>query len=204
MRRIVKIGFGVALLGALLVGCSQTDDTNYDQRADIIEYLEEDHSPTLLSESDAAESLDDESPFYTMGGYAIFRYIENYYNVNRESMAQIQKGSTISITYTLYNFEDYTTPSELTILSSNDADQIALLEQLDGGLNTTYWSTDPLSLKVGDGTLLSSVEDMLVGCREGDVVEFYMTLDEAYGSSIIGLSVADAPLALFCEILTVN
>lgn len=191
-------------MGVLLVGCSQSVDTNYDQRVDIIEYLEEDHSPTLLFESDAAESLDDELPFYTMGGYTTFRYIEDYYNVERESKAQIQKGSTISIIYTIYNFDYYTTPSESTILLSNDAEQIALLEVLDGGLNPTYWSTDALSFKVGSGRLFSSVEDMLVGCREGDVVEFYMTLDEVYGSSIIGLSTADAPLALFCEILTVN
>lgn len=204
MWNIVKITlFGVVLVAGV-AGCSQTEDTNLDQRNDIIDYLESSHSPKLLSESNLAESLDSEPAFYTMSGYTTFRYIEDYYNSDRESMPQIEKGSTISITYTLYNFEDYETPSESTILTSNDAAQIALLEELDGGLNPTYWSTEPLSFKVGSGTLFSSVESMLIGCREGDVVEFYMTLDEAYGSSVVGLSTADAPLALFCEIITVK
>lgn len=194
----------IMLLGALFVGCSETEDTNLEQREDIMEYLEDDHSPRLISESEAAESLDSESPFYTMGGYTTFRYIGDYYNEARESMAQIEKGSTISIIYTLYNFEDYAEPTESDILISNDEAQIALLEVINGGLNTTYWSTDPLTFKVGSGKLFSSVENLLVGCREGDVVEFYMTLEEAYGTSEVGIATVEAPLALFCEILTVN
>ncbi|MFI3282183.1 MAG: hypothetical protein SNG10_01470 [Rikenellaceae bacterium] len=197
MNRLWNILF-IALFATSLSSCDDTADTNLDQRTDIIDYLESSHSPKLLYIDDAEESLDDDPAFYTIGGYTTFMYVETFYDTDRETLPQIKKGSTISITYTLYNFENITTPTTSDILTSNDAEQIALLEE--AGLNATYWSSEPLFLRVGEGTIFSSIEDMLIGCYEGDVIEFYMTLNDAYGTAIIGSSTEGEPLAFFCTI----
>ena len=41
----------------------------------------------------------------------------------------------------------------------------------------------------------------LVGCREKDVVELYMTYNQAYGEKLImGLMTKQCPVAFFCTI----
>lgn len=178
------------------------EDLSLEQKEDIETYLSTRHDPLLISLSEVAESLESDPPFYFTGGSTTFMYVEDYYNPSRDQRAEIKWGSTISITYSLYDFDDETKPSVVTLLDTNDADMIAELVEL--GLNPQYWSSDPLVITVGSAGLFESVESLLVGCREGDIIEFYMTLNEAYGKSIVGLSTAEAPLALFCEILEVN
>ncbi len=202
MNRVWSLLLIVAF-SAILCGCSATEDDNLDQRDDIISYLESSHSPKLISQSEVASSLDDEPAFYTTTGLTTFRYIEDFYNVERESKTTIKKGSKIEITMSLYDFTDMTTPSTSTILFSNDPDQIENLKLLSEWF-TGEWSTDPMALTVGAGSLFGGVETLLVGCKEGDVLEFYMTFNETYGTSLIGVATEQAPLALFCEILTVN
>ncbi len=189
------------ILALTINGCDDTEDLSLEQKEDIADYLSSDHDPLLISRSEVAESLENDPPFYFTGGSTTFMYIEDYYNVERETKTQIYKGSTISMTYSIYDFEDMTEPSVATLLYTNDEDMI--LELVELGLDPTYWSSEPLTIKVGSAGLFESIESLLVECREGDVVEFYMTLNEAYGKSIIGLSTIEAPLAFFCEILEV-
>ncbi len=191
------------LLGIALgtIGCNDTAEENLEQRDDIITYLTTSHSPTLIAWG--TTSLDDEPKYYFTSGVATFMYISTYYDAERDTKTEIQKGSNITITFTLYDFESITTPTITEVLYSNDGDIITKLVD-DYGLNPQYWSSEPLSIKVGDGALFAGVESLMVGCREGDELEFYMTLDEAYGSDVIGLSTLEAPVAFFCEILTVN
>jgi FKBP-type peptidyl-prolyl cis-trans isomerase 2 len=55
------------------------------------------------------------------------------------------------------------------------------------GLNTEYWKTDPVIVKLGDTNIIKGVEQSLLGCREGDRVEVYMTLETAYESEAVGI-----------------
>ncbi len=185
----------------LMVSCNATEDLNTEQQEDIVTYLTSKHSPKLLSQSDAEESLEENPEFYFESGYTTYMYIQDYYNADRETKAEIKKGSQIEITFAMYDFDNQTTPSLSTLLYTNDSTMSVYLEEM--GLNIQFWTFEPLSLTIGEGALFGRIETMLIGCREGDVVEFYMTLDEAYGQSIVGLSTVEAPLAFFCEILNV-
>ncbi len=202
MNRLLNI-FLISIFTLALSGCDgASSDTNIDQRDDITDWLESSHSPKLIALSEVEDSLDDDPEFYTTTGATTFMYIENFYDADRESLPQVAKGSEISIVYTLYNFEDITAPSLSDVLLTNDPEVIELLEA--DGLNATYWSSEVLTFKVGSGALFGGVETLLVGCHEGDILEFYMTYNDAYGSSMIGTSTEEMPLALYCTINEVN
>ncbi len=197
--------FSTILLASILalMSCNDTEEVNQEQRDSIISYLtSSSHTPVLISESEAKVSQETNPDFYSTSGQTTFRYISTYYNAGRESNNKISNGSTVSITYTLYNFEGISTPTTTEVLRSNDIDVIYELELY--GLNTQYWTDDPFTFTIGSGALFASVENMLVGCYEGDIIEFYMTVDEAYGASVIGVSSPEAPVAFFCKISTVN
>ena len=55
------------------------------------------------------------------------------------------------------------------------------------GLNAEYWSTDPLTVNLGTTSIIKGLELSLLGCREGDSVEAYMTFEAAYGSDQVGI-----------------
>ena len=42
-------------------------------------------------------------------------------------------------------------------------------------------------MKIGSTKILKGVEASLIGCREGDSVEVYMTYEEAYKNKVVGI-----------------
>ncbi|MFI3319752.1 MAG: hypothetical protein SNH01_03595 [Rikenellaceae bacterium] len=203
MNRLWRIFLSLLFVAVMCGSCgSTTEESNSDQKEDIIDYLESSHSPKLIAESDIAESLVDEPNFYVMRGSTTFRYIEDYYNAERATKAEIIKGSNITMTFELYDFTSISAPTSDVLLYTNNAAYKSTLEEL--GLNTTYWSFEPKAITVGSGAIFSSVESLLVGCREGDTIEFYLTVDEAYGDSYMGVATLEAPLALFVYIDSVE
>ncbi len=187
------------LLGALVVGgCSEDWEDNDDQRSEIISYLEATHSPVLIAESDVSSSLLAEPEFYTTYGSYAYRYISTYYNADRESNAEVIKGSTVTITFDLYQFDgSEISTDELPIYSNRAEDQLALS---NAGLNTEYWDFTPLALTIGSSDILSSIQTGLIGCREGDEVEIYMTYNMTYGDTIIGLIEKESAVRFRCTI----
>lgn len=89
---------------ALLVSCSQEEETLPNQRNSIVSFLTSTHAPQLISEDDVAESPDDNPPFYSTAGNTVYRYISNYYDSGRESRAEVKSGSRVSITFRAYVF----------------------------------------------------------------------------------------------------
>ena len=89
---------------------------------------------------------------------------------------------------------------------------------VEGGLNPRYWVECDLygvplrdefgqfvplrqTLQIGGGATLSGLQAALVSCREKDVVELYMTYNQAYGEKLImGLMTKQCPVAFFCTI----
>ncbi len=190
------------LLLLLLAACNATEEINTKQRADIASFLGSKHNPKLLSESEVAESLVENPEFYFQAGHTTFMYIQDYYNADRDLQPEIKKGSRIKINFMMFDFTTPAIPTISTLLYTNDPSLSVTLEEM--GLNPQYWRFEPYALTVGQGALFGRIESMLVGCHQGDIIEFYMTLDEAYGQSIIGLSTVESPLAFFCEILEVE
>ncbi|MFR9532710.1 MAG: hypothetical protein SNG20_05430 [Rikenellaceae bacterium] len=185
----------------LLVGaCSDYDYDEYeDQCEDIETFLTTYHSPTLIAESDVAESLEYQPEFYSYTGNRVYRYISDYYNTDRDAQREVVDGDTLLLTFWVYDFSTTTSaPSSSTLLYTNDP----LYEDayIEAGLNVEYWDFSPKEIVLGSGDILKSIETALVGCREGDSVEFYLTFNVAYGDSWIGLSSLEEPIAFFCTI----
>ena len=79
-------------------------------------------------------------------------------------------------------------------------DQVQIDELRKTGLNVEYWKTEPLKVKIGQTNIIKGVEESLIGCREGDRVEVYMTLDAAYGDEVVGVVPFESSVAWYYTI----
>jgi len=192
-----------ALCAVLLASCSDEEEILSRQQESIVSYLTSSHVPALLSEQDAAESLDENPPYFTTLGNTIYRYVEDVYNPDRLLRPEVGRGDRVTLTFAAYVFGG-STPSLAQLYYTNDAELVGQLE--NEGLNPAFWvGADgipaPLEVRIGDGSLLGSIEEALVGCREGDAVEVYLTYNMAYGDKIVvGVVPKQSPIAFFCTI----
>ncbi len=200
----------------LLMSCSKEEDILPNQQERIVSFLTGTHSPRLLSEADAAVSLDNNPPYYSTFGNTTYRYIADVYDAERLSRPEVTEGSRIDITFSLYDFSEYRSPTTETCVYSNDT--VMINQLVKDGLNPTQWvqcdeTGVPLvdengqfvpqacEITVGGKDILKGLQTAFVGCREEDEVEFYMTYNEAYGEKlIVGLMPKQSPVALFCTI----
>lgn len=205
MKRLynVAIMVVVALAAAFVVSCSNENDSVLTtQQSKISSYLTSSHQPRLIPESQVSASLDSEPKFYTQWGLDIYRYIATYYAEGRDEWTEVASTSTIEIVYTAYVFPN-AKPTTANMYATNDPDSIAELEKL--GLNTEYeWTTDPMVVTLGKEEILPGLETALVGCREGDSVEIYLTYDEAYGKHYVGMVPAKSAVVWFIDIVDVK
>ena len=205
MKRLynVAIMVVVALAAAFVVSCSNENDSVLtNQQSKISSYLTSSHQPRLIPESQVSASLDSEPQFYTQWGLDIYRYIATYYDEGRDEWQEVTSRSTIEIVYTAYVFPN-AKPTIANMYATNDPDSIAELEKL--GLNTEYeWTTDPMVVTLGMEEILPGLETALVGCREGDSVEIYLTYDEAYGKHYVGMVPAKSAVVWFIDIVDVK
>jgi hypothetical protein len=205
MKRLynVAIMVVVALAAAFVVSCSNENDSVLtNQQSKISSYLTSSHQPRLIPESQVSESLDSEPQFYTQWGLDIYRYIATYYAEGRDEWTEVASTSTIEIVYTAYVFPN-AKPTTANMYATNDPDSIAELEKL--GLNTEYeWTTDPMVVTLGKEEILPGLETALVGCREGDSVEIFLTYDAAYGKHYVGMVPAKSAVVWFIDIVDVK
>ncbi len=167
-----------------LVSCNDTDDAVGAQRISIVRYLTATHVPVLVSAEEAAASLEAEPAFYDIIGQNVYRYIATYYDAGRDARPVAERGDEVEITYTAYEFTGGV-PRTASVYSSNDPAVIA--ELVEAGLNAEYWTTEPLSVRLGATDIIKGVSVSLEGCREGDEVEAYMTFEAAYGDAVMGV-----------------
>ena len=205
MKRLynVVVVVVVALAAAFVVSCSNENDSVLTtQQNKIASYLTSSHQPRLIPESEVSASLDSEPQFYTQWGLNIYRYIATYYDEGRDEWQEVTNRSTIEIVYTAYVFPN-AKPTIANMYATNDPDSIAELEKL--GLNTEYeWTTDPMVVTLGKEEKLPGLETALVGWREGDSVEIYLTYDEAYGKHYVGMVPAKSAVVWFIDIVDVK
>lgn len=189
----------ILLLSTLIVaGCSEDWEDNDTLRTEIVSYLEATHSPVLIAESEVSSSLLAEPAFYTVYGSYAYRYISTYYDADRGTKAEVVSGSTVTITFDLYQFDgDEISTDELPMYSNRAEDQLALSA---AGLNTEYWDFSPLTFTIGSSDILSSIQNGLIGCRESDDIEIYMTFNMTYGNTIMGLIEKESAVRFRCTI----
>jgi hypothetical protein len=206
MKALEKIKYVIALLGIVLTvsSCSNESDAVLTNQQKAIEtYLTSSHNPRLIEESKIYDSLDDQPQFYTRWGMNIYRYIATFYDKGRDERKEITRGTTFEMRYNAYIFTNGNPERIENLYATNDAKSIQELK--DEGLNAEYeWSSEPMRIKLGYGNMIGGLDTALEGCREGDIVEVYLTYDAAYGKQYIGKLPSKSAVAWFIEILKVE
>lgn len=198
MKRLLAI---LLLTPWLLAGCEQDDEILPDQQKRIVSFLTSSHSPRLVSEAELEENS--QLPFYTVAGDAVYRYIESYYNPDRVNWPVVTEESKVTITFRAYLFANYSTITEKTIpFFTNDP----LLEKAfyDIGLTPGEWSFSPLAVDMASTDIIKGLYLALVGCRQGDQVEAYMTYNMAYGDKNFSIIPRESPVAIFFTVNSVE
>ena len=185
----------------LAVGCANSDEVADTQRTNIERYLTSSHVPRLINVTEVENSLERNPAFYERIDYSIYRYIATYYDEDRKAKPAIKQGDEVTITFAAYVFTG-SAPTLSSVYMTNDLSVINALGQ--AGLNTDYWEAEPLTIKIGQTNIIKGVATSLIGCREGDVVEAYMTLDAAYDNKVVGVVPKGSSVAWFYTIDSVN
>lgn len=201
MKLNLFTGLCAILCLIMAVGCGDDVDVADNQRTNIERYLTSSHVPRLISISEVENALTPNPAFYERIDYSVYRYIATYYDPERKSKPAIKEGDEVTITFTAYVFTG-AAPALSSVYMSNDASVISALRE--AGLSTDYWSVEPLTIKIGQTNIIKGVTTSLIGCREGDVVEAYMTLDAAYEDDVVGVVPKESSVAWFYTIESVG
>ncbi len=185
-----------------LYSCEADIEENEDDMDDIVSYLTKSHNPLLISSTDISTSDVIDPPFYTRYGDYAFLYIDDFYNAERESRTLVTGNSTISIYFRLYPFDGGNISDTELPSYTNDPTYIDLYEE--EGLNLTYWDFTPLEINLSSSDIFETIHTALIGCREGDNIEIYMTRNMGYGNDVIGTIDQWSSLAFFCSIESVK
>ncbi len=189
----------LALLGALAAGgCSDEEEVLPDQRSRIENYLRSTHAPRLVREDETDD--EDRLPCFSVVDNSVYRYVANLYDPERPSRRAVEETSTVAITFRAYVFSyaNIVTAGQSVTMPyyTNDPllrDALLALE----GFDPSYWSFEPRRIEMGRGDILKGLRLALLGCREGDEVEAYMTYDAAYGDDDFSVVPRQSPVAIF-------
>jgi hypothetical protein len=196
----MKLRFAILILATMcmswLAGCDEEDTVMTSQRSAIENYLK---TRKLVSRKVAEQSGDTE--FYDVWGLNTYRYISTMYAEGRDEKPVVEMGDEVALSLTAYIFSG-SQPRVEAIYFTNDQTQIDRLVGL--GLNTEFWNTDPVVIRLGSTDIIKGVEKALVGCHEGDAVEVYMTKESAYGKQAVGIVPKDASIAWYFTITSVK
>lgn len=203
MRRLLFIAAAVLAL----VACSkENEDVLQKQRERMVQYLESTHSPRLVAE--AAVESGTEQPFYTTFGTSTYRYIDGYYNPDRASRTIVTEQSAVTITFSAYafNFQNIQTDGNRVTMPfySNDPLLKELFFSEEVGLTPGAWDFEPLVIDLKHDELLKGLRQALIGCRERDRVEVYMTYNAAYGNDYMNTVEKEQPIAYFFTVKAVE
>lgn len=203
MRIATLIAAALVLLGS----CSKEDeDVLLKQKERMISYLESTHNPRLVAEEAIEEGVD--QPFYTIVGDGAYRYIDGFYNPDRPNRKEVTADSKVTITFSayLFNFTNITTDgSRITLpyFSNNPLYEELFYrptEEGGAGLTPGAWSFEPLVIDLKSAAILEGLRLALIGCRERDRVEAFMTFNMAYGDHYLNIIGKEQPIAYFFTI----
>ena len=184
----------LAFVVLLFVGCKQEDAILTKQQESTVRFLTSSHNPRLMSEQDAATSLEEKPEYYTNYGNIAWRYIATTYAEGRDGWLEADRNDVVEISFDAYVF-NYSDPKNTTPFWSNRQATIDRFVSTNQYFDPQYWSTEPYVIRLDSEDGMPGLRRALVGCREGDVVEIYMTYQAAYDEEIIGLVPKESPLA---------
>lgn len=192
----------MALCAAFLCSCSDDEDMLTKQKDSIVKYLTS--SRRLIDEQEVSTSLQENPPFYTAFNNSSYRHITNYYEAGRDEWMEVEPNSIIDIQFNAYIFSG----SEPNLASTYWSNIPATISAIEASNKHQYdkliWSTDPLTVRLGRGEVIEGLEAALIGCRDQDSVQVYMTSQAAYGKHIIGSVPKNSSVAWYIKILSVT
>ena len=191
MKRLSAILLALPLV--LCGACSEEEETLPQQRERIVSYLTATHSPTLVDESEV--DTESQQAFYTTLGNTVYRYIDNYYDPARPGRTEVTASSKVTITFRAYVFNFANITDSTFPFYSNDPLLKSAYEGM--GLTSGAWSFEPLQIDMRSGNIIKGLRLALLGCRQGDEVEAYMTYNMAYGDTNFSTIARESPLAWF-------
>lgn len=198
--------------GALAAGCAEEEDVFGKQKTSFVSFLERTHQPRLIPVEDYEEGS--RAAVYETLGDAVYRYIDidDYYDPERENRPEVGSGSWVTVTFRSYVFENAAivglpdgglTESNFSRVTppfySNDPAYEPYFRM--AGLTPGAWSFEPLTVDMRNPGIIKGLQVALLGCREGDRVEAYMTYNMAYGDKTYMYFIPKrSPVAVFFSV----
>ncbi|MBQ5715019.1 MAG: hypothetical protein IIV60_01560, partial [Alistipes sp.] len=149
----LRLLFALVAAAAMMtvVGCNDDDKNVESARTTIERYLTSSHSPRLIPESEVANSIVYNPPFYEKLNQDLYRYIATYYDQGRQQRDQVEWGDQVELRVTAYVFSG-STPNISAVYYTNEQSVIESLAK--GGLDTQYWTTEPMVVKLGETNII--------------------------------------------------
>lgn len=197
----------LALSLLLFAGCSKGDeDLLPKQREQMVSYLESTHAPRLVAEEIVEAGT--EQPFYSLSGSTVYRYIDGYYNPDRATRKEVTEESKVTIVFSAYEFNFQNIKTEGNNLTMPYYSNDPLLKELffseEVGLTPGAWDFEPLVIDLAKDQVIEGLRHALIGCREQDRVEAYMTYNMAYGDHYLNFIEKEQPIAYFFTVKAVE
>lgn len=201
MKRLIY-AIGVAVTVLSLCCCNNDEDRQTSQKEKIVNYLTS--SRRMVAYEEVGNVIEENPAFYNQFGQSTFRHITNYYEEGREEWTEVEATSTIDISFNAYTFSG-SEPSLSSLYWSNIPATIAEVEaSARHNYANLIWSKEPLTIRLGRGEVIKGLDEALVGCRDQDSVQVYMTYDAAYGKGVIGTVPKFSSVAWYIKILNVT
>lgn len=197
-RLLVTLFFA---LPVLFCSCSDEEDILPEQRQKLVSYLRSTHVPALIPEAEVGE--EGQLPFYSMSGGTVYRYIDGFYDPERPGRAQVTPSSQVTIVFRAYVFSYANITDSTFPFYSNDEQLKSAYEELGLTVDGGPWTFEPLTIDMRSG-ILKGLYHALLGCRERDQVEAYMTYNMAYGDKYFSTIPKESPIAFFFTVTKVE
>lgn len=184
------------MFAALVVaGCNKMDDYVTTQESNFERYLSN-KKVTDRDDYDPEEEVTGAVVMFYDRIDGVYRWITNESREDRPAASEaLEMGDSLYIYFEAWIFEG--TRKKQVFYTNKKNTMTSRFPNLD----TEYWSTDSLGIKLGDGQLMKSMESAFEGCCEGDEVEFLLTTDKAYGKRPMGVVPQYSPVAF---VVTIN
>ena len=179
----------------VVAGCNKMDDYVTTQESNFERYLSN-NKVTDRDDYDPEEEVTGAVVKFYDRIDGVYRWITNESREDRPAASEaLEMGDSLYIYFDAYIFEG--TRKKQVFYTNKKKTLNSSFAKLD----TEYWSTDSLGIKLGDGQLMQSLDGAFVGCCEGDEVEFLLTTDKAYGKRPMGVVPQYSPVAF---VVTIN
>lgn len=201
MKRILYIAI-LSLTALGFVGCSDEEEKLLTSQQEKIQNFLKNTLKLKTYEEAMDPAAEENTPFYTVHGEWVYRWIENYYDMGRHDLPLVRHGSRVGLTLSLYEFTGSKIGDNSIPLYTNNPEMREMLE--NAGLNIEYWSFATYYVEVGAGDTINGLELALDGCRLNDHVEVYMTFSEAYGRDWVATVAPDTGLVVMFTVNSVE